>query len=165
MVQTNLIKVGSYVVYPAHGVGKLVNIETHDIAGVSVQFYVIDFEREKMTLRLPPHKAQQAGLRVLSSPDDMTRIFQVLSIRSKPKRAMWGRRAQEYENKINSGDPLALAEVIRELYGRNLETDQSYSERQIYQTALERLTREIAIVQKIGEQEAVHMLEERLKAV
>jgi CarD family transcriptional regulator len=157
------LELGSYVVYPAHGVGKLVNIESYDVDGVMLQFYVINFEKERMTLRLPPHKAQQAGLRKLSSQSDLSQVFQILDTKRKPKRALWGRRAQEYEGKINSGDPSALAEVVRELFGRNSETDQSYSERQLYQTALERLAREVSIVQKIGEIEAAQIVEERLR--
>ena len=164
MIDEYGLEVGDYVVYPAHGVGQLVNIEVHEIAGTTVQFYVINFEKEKMTLRLPPQKARQAGLRMLSSRADIEQAYQILSTRVKPKRAMWGRRAQEYETKINSGSPIAIAEVLRELYGRNTDVDQSYSERQIYQTALERLIREIAIIEKVDEKSAINLVEKYLQA-
>jgi CarD family transcriptional regulator len=155
-------EVGDYVVYPTHGVGKITQFEHQKIAGMDVQLLVIEFEREKMVLRVPVMKARSAGLRKLSSSEDMNKVFSKLQTRVKAKKAMWTRRAQEYETKINSGDPVSIAEVMRELY-RNPEEDQSYSERQMYQLALERLSRELAAVQKINEGQATHMLENILK--
>ena len=156
--------IGDHVVYPAHGVGKLVCIESHEIAGTEIKLLVIDFEREKMTLRIPMTKAYNSGLRALSSIQDMESLLKTLSIKARPKKIMWGRRAQEYENKINSGDLNSLADVLRELYDRNGDIDQSYSERQIYQVALERLTRELTIVAAVDEKSAVQMIEQHLSA-
>ena len=138
--------------------------ERHDLGGFVVDLLVINFEKERMVLKLPFHKAKQAGLREISSRDDMDNALELLSVKSKPKRAMWGRRAQEYETKINSGSPTCIAEVLRELYCHDNDFDQSYSERQIYQTALERLVRELAIVEDVAETKAVELIEQKLQA-
>jgi CarD family transcriptional regulator len=156
-------KEGEYVVYPAHGVGKLIGYEQHEIGGAKLELMVISFEKEKMTLRLPESKAKNAGLRRLSTKDDMDEAFKVLSIRSKPKRTMWSRRAQEYETKINSGSPISIAEVIRDLHRRGSDSEQSYSERQIYQAALQRLARELVAIERIEEQVAIEKIEDVLK--
>ncbi|MGH1415910.1 MAG: CarD family transcriptional regulator [Pelagimonas sp.] len=135
-----------YVVYPAHGVGQIVNIEEQEIAGIQLELFVISFEKDKMTLRVPTHKATEIGMRSLSSPDVIDAAMKTLRGKAKVKRAMWSRRAQEYEQKINSGDLIAIAEVVRDLHRADDQREQSYSERQLYEAALERLTREVAAV-------------------
>lgn len=135
-----------YVVYPAHGVGQIVSIEEQEIAGISLELFVISFEKDKMTLRVPTHKASEVGMRSLSSPDVVSEAMKTLKGKAKVKRAMWSRRAQEYEQKINSGDLIAIAEVVRDLHRADDQREQSYSERQLYEAALERLTREVAAV-------------------
>lgn len=135
-----------YVVYPAHGVGQIVNIEEQEIAGIVLELFVISFEKDKMTLRVPTHKATEIGMRSLSSPDVIDAAMKTLRGKAKVKRAMWSRRAQEYEQKINSGDLIAIAEVVRDLHRADDQREQSYSERQLYEAALERLTREVAAV-------------------
>ena len=135
-----------FVVYPAHGVGKIISIEEQDIAGMRLELFVISFEKDKMTLRVPTHKATEIGMRSLSSPDLVTKALDTLKGKAKVKRAMWSRRAQEYEQKINSGDLMAIAEVVRDLHRSDDQREQSYSERQLYEAALERLTREVAAV-------------------
>ncbi len=135
-----------YVVYPAHGVGQIVSIEEQEIAGIELELFVISFEKDKMTLRVPTHKATEIGMRSLSSPDVIDAAMKTLRGKAKVKRAMWSRRAQEYEQKINSGDLIAIAEVVRDLHRADDQREQSYSERQLYEAALERLTREVAAV-------------------
>ena len=135
-----------YVVYPAHGVGQIISIEEQEIAGLNLELFVVIFEKDKMTLRVPTHKAVEIGLRSLSSPEVVTRAMSTLKGKAKVKRAMWSRRAQEYEQKINSGDLIAIAEVVRDLHRNDDQREQSYSERQLYEAALERLTREVAAV-------------------
>ena len=135
-----------YVVYPAHGVGQIISIESQEIAGISLELFVIAFEKDKMTLRVPTHKATEIGMRALSSPDVISHAMKTLKGKAKVKRAMWSRRAQEYEQKINSGDLIAIAEVVRDLHRTDDQREQSYSERQLYEAALERLTREVAAV-------------------
>lgn len=150
---------GDYVVYPAHGVGCIGAIETHAIAGMEVVLYAITFEKERMTLKVPVAKAKAAGLRRLSTKDRIKAALETLQGPSKIKRIMWSRRAQEYEAKINSGDPVSIAEVVRDLHRGTDQSDQSYSERQIYHAALERLARELAAVEKIDEAKATERLE------
>ena len=133
-----------YVVYPAHGVGQIVTIETQEIAGTELELFVITFAKDKMTLRVPTNKATDSGLRSLSPPDVIEKAMTTLKGKAKVKKAMWSRRAQEYEQKINSGDLIAIAEVVRDLHRTDDQREQSYSERQLYEAALERLTREIA---------------------
>ena len=135
-----------YVVYPAHGVGQIISIEEQEIAGINLELFVVAFEKDKMTLRVPTHKAVEIGLRALSSPEVVNRAMLTLKGKAKVKRAMWSRRAQEYEQKINSGDLIAIAEVVRDLHRNDDQREQSYSERQLYEAALERLTREVAAV-------------------
>lgn len=135
-----------YVVYPAHGVGQIVSIEKQEIAGIELELFVISFEKDKMTLRVPTHKAVEIGMRSLSSPDVVSKAMTTLKGKAKVKKAMWSRRAQEYEQKINSGDLIAIAEVVRDLHRSDDQREQSYSERQLYEAALERLTREVAAV-------------------
>ena len=155
---------GDYVVYPAHGVGKLVGMESQEIAGHSVKLLVISFEKDRMVLRLPASKAQDSGLRPISTKSVMSEAVKTLKTKTKARRTMWSRRAQEYETKINSGDLVALAEVIRDLYRSADQPDQSYSERQLYQGAMERFIREYAAVEEIDETTAVTKLENILEA-
>lgn len=135
-----------FVVYPAHGVGQIVSVEEQEVAGITLELFVIAFEKDKMTLRVPTHKATEIGMRSLSSPDVIAHAMKTLKGKAKVKRAMWSRRAQEYEQKINSGDLIAIAEVVRDLHRTDDQREQSYSERQLYEAALERLTREVAAV-------------------
>jgi CarD family transcriptional regulator len=135
-----------FVVYPAHGVGQIISVEEQEVAGITLELFVISFEKDKMTLRVPTHKATEIGMRALSSPDVITHAMKTLKGKAKVKRAMWSRRAQEYEQKINSGDLIAIAEVVRDLHRTDDQREQSYSERQLYEAALERLTREVSAV-------------------
>lgn len=135
-----------FVVYPAHGVGKVVSIDEQEVAGLVLEMFVVSFEKDKMTLRVPTHKAIEVGMRGLSSPDIVSQAMNTLKGKARVKRAMWSRRAQEYEQKINSGDLIAIAEVVRDLHRNDDQREQSYSERQLYEAALERLTREVAAV-------------------
>jgi len=151
-----------YVVYPAHGVGKITSIEEQEIAGISLELFVISFEKDKMTLRVPTHKATEIGMRALSSPDVILKAMTTLKGKAKVKRAMWSRRAQEYEQKINSGDLIAIAEVVRDLHRNDDQREQSYSERQLYEAALERLTREVAAVEDGDEAAAVKKVDDVL---
>ncbi|HBS39121.1 MAG: CarD family transcriptional regulator [Rhodobacteraceae bacterium] len=151
-----------YVVYPAHGVGQIVSIEEQQVAGISLELFVISFEKDKMTLRVPTNKAVQIGMRSLSSPDVILKAMTTLKGKAKVKRAMWSRRAQEYEQKINSGDLIAIAEVVRDLHRSDDQREQSYSERQLYEAALERLTREVAAVDNGDEAAATKRVDEVL---
>ena len=135
-----------FVVYPAHGVGQIVSVESQEVAGITLELFVISFEKDKMTLRVPTNKATDIGMRALSSPDVIAYAMKTPKGKAKVKRAMWSRRAQEYEQKINSGDLIAIAEVVRDLHRTDDQREQSYSERQLYEAALERLTREVAAV-------------------
>ncbi|SES15516.1 transcriptional regulator, CarD family [Tranquillimonas rosea] len=151
-----------YVVYPAHGVGQIVSIEQQDIAGIALELFVISFEKDKMTLRVPTHKASEVGMRQLSTPDVVGEAMKTLRGKAKVKKAMWSRRAQEYEQKINSGDLIAIAEVVRDLHRADDQREQSYSERQLYEAAMERLTREVAAVSGSDETAAQKQVDEVL---
>lgn len=155
--------VGDYVVYPKHGVGRVVELQKEEIAGMQLELYVLRFEKERMTLRVPVNKVESIGMRKLSSDKTLREAMETLKSKPKVKRTMWSRRAQEYEAKINSGDPIAIAEVVRDLYRGEDQPDQSYSERQIYQSALERLTRELAVVEKIDEEAAEEKVVSHIK--
>jgi len=139
-------RTNDFVVYPAHGVGKVISIEEQEVAGFKLELFVISFEKEKMTLRVPTNKATEVGMRSLSPPDVVSKAIRTLKGKARVKRAMWSRRAQEYEQKIHSGDLIAIAEVVRDLHRTDDQREQSYSERQLYESALERLTREFAAV-------------------
>ncbi len=154
---------GDHVVYPTHGVGKILRIERQMIAGFELDLMVVEFERDKMTVRVPLTKVSSVGIRKLSSPQKMKSALDTLKGRARVKRAMWSRRAQEYEAKINSGDPVSIAEVVRDLHRNAGQPDQSYSERQIYESALDRLMRELAAVERIDEEAATKKLEKILK--
>jgi CarD family transcriptional regulator len=151
-----------YVVYPAHGVGRILSIEEQEIAGTRLELFVISFDKEKMTLRVPTAKANSVGMRSLASPDIVEKALETLKGRARVKRAMWSRRAQEYEQKINSGDLLSIAEVVRDLHRAEDQPEQSYSERQLYEAALERLTREVAAVERLDEAMAAAKVETAL---
>ena len=157
-------RANDFVVYPAHGVGKIVTIEEQEVAGIKLELFVISFEKDKMTLRVPTAKATSVGMRSLSSPDLVDEALKTLKGKAKVKRAMWSRRAQEYEQKINSGDLISIAEVVRDLHRGEDQPEQSYSERQLYEAALERLTREVAAVERLDEQNAAQKVGSVLEA-
>jgi CarD family transcriptional regulator len=156
-------RAGDYVVYPAHGVGKIDRIENQTIGGMDVALYTITFEKDRMRLKVPVMKAQSAGLRKLVTVDHLKDAIKTLKGRARIRRTMWSRRAAEYELKINSGDPIAIAEVLRDLKRPSEDSEQSYSERQIYQSALERLARELAAVQKTTEIKAAEQIEQIMR--
>ena len=162
--QKMMFRPGDFVVYPTHGVGQVTRIEIQEIAGHKLKLFVISFENERMTLRVPIAKVVTSGLRKLSSRKVMETAMEKLKGRARVKRTMWSRRAQEYEAKINSGDPLSIAEVVRDLHRKTGQPDQSFSERQIFESARERLAHELAAVEKIDVEAAEEKLEELLKA-
>ena len=162
LTQRQGFKTNEFVVYPAHGVGQILAIEEQEIAGATLELFVISFIKDKMTLRVPTAKVINVGMRKLSDPALVKRALETLKGRARIKRTMWSRRAQEYEAKINSGDIVAIAEVVRDLYRSESQPEQSYSERQLYEAALDRLSREIAVVQHITETEAVKEVEANL---
>ncbi len=155
-------KPNEFIVYPAHGVGRIVGIEEQEIAGMTLELFVITFEKDKMTLRVPTGKLQSVGMRKLADESIVKRAMETLKGRARVKRTMWSRRAQEYEAKINSGDLISIAEVVRDLYRSETQPEQSYSERQLYEAALDRMAREIAAVDKIDERGAVQRITEVL---
>jgi len=152
-------KTSEFIVYPAHGVGQIMAIEEQEIAGAKLELFVINFIKDKMTLRVPTAKIVSVGMRKLAEAPLVKRALETLKGRARIKRTMWSRRAQEYEAKINSGDIVAIAEVVRDLFRSDTQPEQSYSERQLYEAALDRLSREIAAVQKITETEAIKEIE------
>jgi CarD family transcriptional regulator len=162
VTQRQGFKANEFVVYPAHGVGQILAIEEQEIAGARLELFVINFMKDKMTLRVPTAKVANVGMRKLSEPALVKRALETLKGRARVKRTMWSRRAQEYEAKINSGDIVAIAEVVRDLYRSESQPEQSYSERQLYEAALDRLSREIAVVQHSTETEAVKEIESQL---
>lgn len=162
LTQRQGFKTNEFVVYPAHGVGQILAIEEQEIAGARLELFVISFIKDKMTLRVPTAKVINVGMRKLSDPALVKRALETLKGRARVKRTMWSRRAQEYEAKINSGDIVAIAEVVRDLYRSESQPEQSYSERQLYEAALDRLSREIAVVQHVTETEAVKEVEANL---
>lgn len=162
LTQRQGFKTNEFVVYPAHGVGQILAIEEQEIAGARLELFVITFVKDKMTLRVPTAKVANVGMRKLSDPSLVKRALETLKGRARIKRTMWSRRAQEYEAKINSGDIVAIAEVVRDLFRSESQPEQSYSERQLYEAALDRLSREIAVVQHVTETEAVKEIEANL---
>ena len=165
MLDTQTFNEGDYVVYPTHGVGKVASIERQRIAGHELELFVITFDRDRMTLRVPVPKARMSGLRKLSSRSVMDDALGKLRGRAKVKRAMWSRRAQEYEAKINSGDPVSIAEVVRDLHRNANQPDQSYSERQIYEAAMDRLAAELAALDQTDKNAAAVKLADYLKTL
>ncbi|MCR9174445.1 MAG: CarD family transcriptional regulator [Alphaproteobacteria bacterium] len=164
MTKKSEFQSGDYVVYPTHGVGLIKGTESQEIAGTQLDLLVIDFEQDRMTLRIPVAKAKNSGLRRLSSRKQMDAAIAKLKGRARVRRTMWSRRAQEYEAKINSGDPVSIAEVVRDLRRPSNQGDQSYSERQMYQAAIDRLAREFAKIEQIDEDAAVTKLEKLMDA-
>ncbi len=155
-------KVGELVVYPAHGVGRVTNIEEQEIAGVKLELYIVDFEKEKLRLKVPTNRPEQKGMRHLADRSLIEQAMKVIRGRARIKRTMWSRRAQEYDAKINSGDVIAVAEVIRDLYRSDRQPEQSYSERQLFEQALARFARELAAVRKVDEDQCTRELEDFL---
>jgi len=153
-----------FIVYPAHGVGKIVEIQEQEVAGHKLELFVINFDKDKMTLRVPTNKVDAVGMRKLADSGVVDKAISTLGGRARVKRTMWSRRAQEYEAKINSGDLISIAEVVRDLYRSERQPEQSYSERQLYEAALDRMARELAAVESIGETDAVEKVEAALEA-
>ena len=157
-----IFKIGELVVYPAHGVGKITNVEEQEIAGTKLELYIVDFEKEKLRLKVPTNRAEQKGMRHLADRTLIEQAMKVIRGRARIKRTMWSRRAQEYDAKINSGDVIAVSEVIRDLYRSDRQPEQSYSERQLFEQALGRFARELAAVRKVDEDQCIRELEEFL---
>ena len=155
--------IGETVVYPKHGVGEIMKIEFMEVSKVKNKFYVVKMEQAKLTIRVPLNKQDEVGLRKISSKKTIDEVFNVLKLKPKIRRIMWSRRAQEYDAKIYSGDPIKIAEVIRDLFRKNSQPDQSYSERQMFQIALERLAREVAAVEKTDYFQATEKIENTLR--
>lgn len=164
MADQMLFTPGDFVVYPTHGVGKVLSVEEEEIAGHTLELFVISFDRDRMTLRVPVSKAANSGLRKLSSKKRMDEAINTLKGRPRVKRTMWSRRAAEYDVKINSGDPVSIAEVVRDLHRNVGQPDQSFSERQIYEQARDRLAAELAAVEKTDMEKATKKLEEVMEA-
>ena len=158
----NNFKLGETVVYPKHGVGEIIKIESMEIQSIKTQFYVVKMEQGKLTIRVPLDKQNEVGLRKISSKKIIEEVFSVLKLKPKIRRIMWSRRAQEYEAKIFSGDPIKIGEVVRDLFRKNSQPEQSYSERQMFQVALERLAREVAAVEKTDYFQATEKIETTL---
>jgi len=154
-VQRNGFRVNEFVVYPSHGVGQIIDIETQEVAGISLELFVIEFEQDKMILRVPTSKIETVGMRKLAEEGIVKKAYHTLKGKARIKRTMWSRRAQEYEAKINSGDLISISEVVRDLYRCDTQPEQSYSERQLFEAALDRLAREIAAIEKLDEAGAV----------
>jgi len=157
-------KVGVHVVYPTHGVGKIVAEETQMIGDIELRMLVIAFDKDKMTLRVPVHRATAAGLRPVSSLEQMKKVFLTLKGRARTSRGMWSRRAQEYETKINSGNIFFIAEVVRDLHQNVDQSERSYSERMIYESALARLVGELAAAEGTDHKVATDKLMKLLRA-
>lgn len=155
-------KTGDFVVYPTHGVGRIEKVDEQHVAGVDLELFVIGFDKDKMILRVPTSKARAVGMRKLSTPDVVATALTTLKGRARIKRTMWSRRAQEYEAKINSGDLVSIAEVVRDLHRAGGQPEQSYSERQLYEAALARMAREVAAIERIDEEAAVKRVEGQL---
>ena len=155
-------KAGETIVYPAHGVGRITAVEEQEIAGFKLELFVVSFDKDKMVLRVPTAKASSVGMRKLAEADEIQKALDTLSGRARVKRTMWSRRAQEYEAKINSGDLIAVAEVVRDLHRSEAQPEQSYSERQLYEAALDRVVREVSAVSRNTETEALKMVEQSL---
>ncbi len=156
-------RTSEYVVYPAHGVGQITAIEEQVVAGYKLELFVISFAKDKMILKVPLPKISSVGMRKLAEPPVVKRALDTLTGRARIKRTMWSRRAQEYDAKINSGDLVAIAEVVRDLYRSDAQPEQSYSERQLYEQALDRIARELAAVEKLTDQEALKLIEAQLQ--
>ena len=155
-------KIGEIVVYPKHGVGEIMKIESMEVSSIKTKFYVVKMEQAKLTIRVPLEKQEEVGLRKISTKKIIEQVFEVLKLKPKIRRIMWSRRAQEYDSKIFSGDPIRIAEVVRDLFRKNSQAEQSYSERQMFQVAIERLAREVAAVEKTDYFQATEKIESTL---
>src|SRR5215469_1502128 len=162
-VKKHEFKAGDFIVYPTHGVGRISKIDEQEVAGIKLELFVITFEKDKMILRVPTAKAKAIGMRKLSSPDVVANALNTLRGRARIKRTMWSRRAQEYEAKINSGDLISIAEVVRDLHRAGGQPEQSYSERQLYEKALDRMAREVAAIERIDRDAAIGILTKSLQ--
>jgi CarD family transcriptional regulator len=162
-VQRLGFKTGEYIVYPAHGVGLITAIEEQEVAGLTLELFVISFEQDKLTLRVPVSKIKSVGMRKLAEEALVKKALETVTGRARVKRTMWSRRAQEYEAKINSGDLIAISEVVRDLYRSEDQPEQSYSERQLFEQAMDRMSREIGAVNKLTLTEAVQLIEKQLQ--
>ncbi len=161
--QKHGFKLNEFIVYPAHGVGQIVGMETQEVAGFSLELFVVSFIKDKMILKVPTSKVGNVGMRKLAEGNVVEKALSTLSGRARIKRTMWSRRAQEYEAKINSGDLVTIAEVVRDLYRSDTQPEQSYSERQLYEAALDRMAREVAAVRKLIDSEALKLIESFLQ--
>ena len=161
-VQRLGFKTGEHVVYPAHGVGLITSIEEQEVAGLTLELFVISFEQDKLTLRVPVAKIKSVGMRKLAEEDHVKKALDTVTGRARVKRTMWSRRAQEYEAKINSGDLIAISEVVRDLYRSEDQPEQSYSERQLFEQAMDRMSREIGAVNRLTLTEAIQLIERNL---
>lgn len=159
---TLAFKVDQHVVYPAHGVGRVTSVDKQEVAGMELEVYVVSFDQDKMILRVPTNRAEASGMRALAGTKLVDDALKTLGGRARIKRTMWSRRAQEYEAKINSGDLISIAEVVRDLHRGEDQPEQSYSERQLYESALDRMARELAAVENIEKGEAMERLAESL---
>ena len=157
-------KTNEFIVYPAHGVGQIMAIEEQEVAGAKLELFVINFVKDKMTLRVPTTKIAAVGMRKLAGPETVKKALETVRGRARVKRTMWSRRAQEYEAKINSGDLIAISEVVRDLYRSQAQPEPSYSERQLYEQAIDRMCREISTVEKITETEALQKIESTIES-
>ncbi|MEP2943105.1 MAG: CarD family transcriptional regulator [Hyphomicrobiales bacterium] len=162
ITQRQGFKTGEFIVYPSHGVGKVIDIEEQEVAGLTLELFVIEFEQDKMLLRVPTAKVESVGMRKISEDAVMAKAMKTLQGRARVKRTMWSRRAQEYEAKINSGNIGSVAEVVRDLFRAEDQPEQSYSERQLYEQALDRLAREISAVEKLSLTESIQKIKENL---
>ena len=160
--KNNEFKIGEIVVYPKHGVGEITSLDTMEVSSIKTKFYVVKMEQGKLTIRVPLDKQNEVGLRKISSKKIIDEVFNVLKLKPKIRRIMWSRRAQEYDTKIFSGDPIKIGEVVRDLFRKNRQPEQSYSERQMFQVALERLAREVAAVEKTDYFQATEKIESTL---
>ena len=161
-IQRLKFRTGEYVVYPSHGVGQITDIDEEEIAGTKLELFIIEFLKEKMTLKVPVPKAKSVGMRKLADTREVGKALKAVQASAKIKRIMWSRRAQEYDAKINSGDLIQIAEVVRDLYRSETQPEQSYSERQLYDVALDRMAREVAAVKKVTLTEAINLIETNL---
>lgn len=161
-VQRQGFKTGEFIVYPSHGVGQITGIEEQEVAGLSLELFVINFEQDKLTLRVPLAKVKTVGMRKLADEETVAKALTTVTGRARVKRTMWSRRAQEYEPKINSGDLISISEVVRDLFRSEDQPEQSYSERQLFEAAIDRMSREIAAVNRITLTEAVKLIQKNL---
>ena len=161
--EENIYKVGDWLIYPKHGLGKAVDFETQTILKKKIEFLVVFFEQERMTLRIPTNKLNQLGLRSISDKNEMNKAITALKGKARIRKTMWAKREKDYKDKLIKGDPVSVAEVLRDLYRGEGDPDQSYSERQLYETALDRFAREMVVVYDMGIEEAIKNTEEYLK--